>query len=75
MKAGENNLYLAAKKVVGDSVAPVCKVEETSLTTYENRTWAFHIDYCFHLLSGDCSADRKFGIMTRTMKPGMKGPS
>jgi hypothetical protein len=70
MKAGENNLLLAAKKIVGNSVVPTCKIEQTEMTTFDNRSVPFHIDYCFHLLSGDCSADRKFGILTRTMKPG-----
>jgi hypothetical protein len=75
LKAGVNNVNLAAKQLIGNSASPVCKIEQTEMTTYDNRSLPFHIDYCFHLLSGDCSNERKFGILTRTMKPGEHTPT
>lgn len=70
LKAGQNNAILAGRQIIGDSVAPICKVESTTLMTFDNRSLPFHIDYCFHLLSADCSAQRSFAVFTRTMKPG-----
>jgi hypothetical protein len=70
MTAGENSVARAARKLVGASASPVCKIERTTMTTFDNRTVPFHIDYCFHLLSADCSSERQFAVLTRTMKPG-----
>lgn len=67
----QNNVVQAARHIIGNSVSPICKVEHTTMTTFDNRSLPFHIDYCFHLLSGDCSSQRKFAVLTRTMKPGL----
>ena len=69
MKAGRNNAYLALKAVTGSSFTPECKISKESLTTFDNKTMPLNLDDCFHLLSGDCSQDRTFGILARTMKP------
>ena len=70
LKANQNNAVLAGRHIVGDSFAPICQVESTTLMTFDNRSLPFHIDYCFHLLSADCSRQRSYAVFTRTMKPG-----
>jgi len=70
LKAARKSDALVTRALMGDSAAPVCKVDHLELITYFNKTLPFRIDYCFHLLSGDCSDARKFGILIRNMKPG-----
>jgi hypothetical protein len=69
MKAGRNNAYLALKAITGEDFTPECKIGTESLTTFDNKTMSLEMDDCFHLLSGDCSKDRSFGILARNMKP------
>jgi hypothetical protein len=69
MKAGRNNAYLALKSISGGSFTPECTIGKESLTTFDNTSMPLNMDDCFHLLSGDCSKDRSFGIFARDMKP------
>jgi len=69
LKAGRNNAYLAVKAITGGSFTPECKVGVEKLVTFDNSSLPLEIDDCFHLLSGDCSRDRSFGILVRNMKP------
>ena len=68
MKAGRNNAYLALKSITGESLTPECKVGTQKLTTFDNKSMPLNLDDCFHLLSGDCSQQRSFGILARNMK-------
>nr|ADD73552.1 vitellogenin 2 [Paracyclopina nana] len=70
LKAGINNIKELARQVTGQAVYPTCKVEGQTLRTFDNKSMPFHIDYCFHLLSGDCSSAHKFSVLTRVMRPG-----
>lgn len=69
MKAGRNNAYLAVKAITGSSFTPECRVGVEKLISFDNSSLPLEIDDCFHLLSGDCSKDRSFGILVRNMSP------
>jgi uncharacterized protein YkuJ len=70
MKAGTcpNNGYQILKSLSGGSLTPECKVGAEMLTTFDNKSIPLKLDDCFHLLSGDCSARRSYGILARNMK-------
>merc|ERR1712066_976077 len=75
LKAGVSNAKLIAQKITGHSIRPVCKLEEQTLTlenvlkTYDNKTYPVSIDYCYHLMTADCSQHKSFAVMTRSLKP------
>jgi hypothetical protein len=70
LKAGVNNIKLVAQKAANNNLYPVCKVEDETLKTFDNRSMHFHIDNCFHLMTADSSPQHKFAVLTRVMKPG-----
>lgn len=70
MKAGENNAYLALETLTGSSPMPTCRIGDLEMIRFDNTTLPFHIDYCFHLLYGDCSKEHQSAIFIRNMRPG-----
>jgi len=68
LKAGRNNYQLAVRALTGKSYTPECKVGIEQLTTFDNKTIPLVLDDCFHLLSGDCSKDKSFGILARRIR-------
>ena len=63
-----NSFYQILKSLSGESWTPECKVGSEMLTTFDNKTMPLKMDDCFHLLSGDCSHQRSYGILARSMK-------
>lgn len=68
LKGGRNNFFLAARALTGKSFTPECKVGMKQITTFDNKTMPLALDDCFHLLSGDCSKDKSFGILARSIR-------
>jgi len=68
LKGGRNNIFLAARALTGKSFTPECKVGMKQITTFDNKTMPMALDECFHLLSGDCSKDKSFGILARSIR-------
>jgi len=70
LKAGVSNIELSLNKLTGGSFSPVCKINEETMTTFDNKTVHLNLDGCFHLLTADCSKSMQFGVLARAMKTG-----
>lgn len=54
---------------------PVCQVEGEHLKTYKNETEDINnLDQCFHLLSADCSQQKRFSVLLRQTRKGSDSP-
>jgi hypothetical protein len=51
--------------LVGKSFYPKCQIEGQHIRTFDNRSASMHIDNCYHLLAGDCSPRKQFGVLVR----------
>lgn len=67
LKAGMST-YSTLRKVSGNAVYPSCKVDATTITSFDNKTIPFKSDKCFHLLTADCSKYKRFGVSVRNFQ-------
>ena len=52
--------------LLGQSM-PVCRMEKNWMTTFDNKSMPLKLDNCFHLVSGDCSSQYQFGVLSRSV--------
>jgi len=67
LKAGVNNIKLAAQMASSNSLFPVCKVEKKAMQTFDNKSLPIELDQCFHLVAADCSEQMQFGVLARVL--------
>jgi len=68
LKAGMNNIKLAAQKLTGHTLYPVCRIEGQHFKTFDNSSFLFPVDHCYTLIAGDFSLQKEFGILARSLK-------
>jgi len=73
LKGGMNNVKLAAQKLTGYNLYPVCEIVGQDVTSFDHRRIPFPVDPCFTLVTGDCNPQGgRFGILSRNLKSNMR---
>ena len=55
----------ALSRVIGGPVHPQCRVGDALIKTFDNSTYSYELDDCFHVLASDCSRQVSHAIMAK----------
>merc|ERR1719167_984940 len=55
------------KSVIGGSVYEKCSIGDGVVKTFDNKTYSYELDDCFHVLSSDCSKSHSHAILGKVV--------
>jgi len=67
LKGGLSNIKLAAQKLTGQTLFPVCRIEGQHFKTFDNSSFLLPVDFCYTLIAGDLSLNKEFGVLARSV--------
>lgn len=60
----------AFNKVLGYQYVPVCEIQRELITTFDNVTYKYPIDECYHLIAKDCSREIPVQVLAKQVSGG-----
>lgn len=64
-----------SKAATGSPLYPTCALVGKTVVTFDNKTIKAGVDQCMHLLSGDCSRNKEYGVFVRSLDSSNYGDS
>nr|AGT28481.1 vitellogenin 2 [Pseudodiaptomus annandalei] len=55
------------KSVTGYDMLPKCSLNHDIVTTFDNKTYAYQLDDCYHLVTSDCNT-KTYGILVKEVQ-------
>merc|ERR1712180_260017 len=55
------------KSVIGSSVYEKCSIGDGVVKTFDNKTYSYELDDCYHVLSSDCSKSHSHAILGKVV--------
>merc|ERR1712212_1211744 len=55
------------KSVIGSSVYEKCSIGDGVVKTFDNKTYSYELDDCYHVLSSDCSKSHSHAILGKVI--------
>ena len=49
--------------VTGESMYPTCRVSPDTIYTFDNRSYSYHLDDCYHVLAADASDKKSHAVL------------
>jgi hypothetical protein len=62
-------LYLGLQKLSASHIPASCRVEPTLISTFDNKTYSYELNNCYHLLFSDRSGKIPVAVMAKSLSP------
>jgi len=53
------------KSVTGSALYPRCSYNQGHITTFDNKTYTYSLDDCYHIISSDCSSEFDHAVLAK----------
>jgi len=65
LHAGESFVRQVSQKIHGGPVYPKCYIGDAAVKTFDNKTYSYHLDDCYHVLAADCSKQTTHAVLAK----------
>merc|ERR1719383_1429053 len=55
------------EKIEGGSVYPKCYIRDGAVKTFDNKTYSYELDDCYHVLAADCSKQPSHAVLGKVV--------
>jgi len=62
-------IYLAQQKLSASHIPASCRVEPTLISTFDNKTYSYELNNCYHLLFADRSGKIPVAVLAKSLSP------
>jgi hypothetical protein len=60
-------MYTPIQKISANQIPASCRVEPTRISTFDNKTYTYELNNCYHLLFRDCTEKIPVAVMAKTL--------
>merc|ERR1712088_1251886 len=64
--------YTAVQKLTRGQIPASCRIEPTYIATFDNKTYSYEMNDCYHLVFRDCSEVLPVAVMAKTLSSNLK---